>query len=50
VAAPGIYERPDGHMHATALARELAQMRKELASAMESWEAAVAAADALDGG
>jgi ATP-binding cassette subfamily F protein 3 len=50
VAAPGIYERPDGHMHAAALARELAQMRKELASAMESWEAAVAAADALDAG
>jgi ATP-binding cassette, subfamily F, member 3 len=50
VAAPGIYERPDGHTHAKALARELAQTRKELASAMESWEAAVAAADALDAG
>jgi len=49
-AAPGIYDRPDGRTHATALARELAQTRKELASAMESWEAAVAAADALDVG
>ncbi len=49
VADPGIYARPNGRAHATALSRELAQARKELATAMATWEAALVAADALDG-
>lgn len=48
VAEPGLYERPDGHAQATVLARELAQVRRELAVAMEQWEAAVEAAEALE--
>ncbi|MEP7384206.1 MAG: ABC-F family ATP-binding cassette domain-containing protein [Gemmatimonadota bacterium] len=48
VADPDIYARPNGRAHAGALSRELTQVRKELSAAMATWEAALAAADALD--
>jgi ATP-binding cassette subfamily F protein 3 len=48
VADPEIYARPNGAAQASALSRELAQVRKELDTAMATWEAALAAADAMD--
>lgn len=48
VADPEMYARPNGAAQASALSRELAQVRKELDTAMATWEAALAAADALD--
>ena len=48
MAEPGIYSRPNGKSHATAVSRELAATKKELAVAMATWEAALAAAEALD--
>jgi len=48
IADPELYAQPSGVAQATALSRELAQVREELASAMATWEAALTAADALD--
>lgn len=43
-----LYTRPNGHAHASALARELAEAKASLAEAMATWEAALEAAEALD--
>jgi len=43
-----LYSRPNGRAHATALSRELAEVKASLADAMATWEAALVAAEALD--
>ncbi len=43
-----LYTRPNGHAHASALARELAEAKASLAEAMATWETALEAAEALD--
>jgi ATP-binding cassette subfamily F protein 3 len=48
LADESLYVRPDAHMHATALSRELAESRAALAEAMSTWEEALSAAEALD--
>ncbi len=49
IADPSLYSLPNGVEQARALARELSTIRDALAEAMNSWEEAVAAAEALDG-
>ncbi len=49
IADPSLYSSPNGVKQAKALARDLSSTRDALTAAMMSWEAAVAAAEALDG-
>lgn len=50
LADPTLYARPNGHAHAQALSRELAEQRAALGRAMREWEEAVATAEALEAG
>jgi len=46
---PALYNRANGHSHAAALSRELADTKSALAEAMATWEEALAAAESLGG-
>jgi len=50
LADPAMYNRPNGHTHASALSRELEETRETLAQAMATWETALTAVEALDAG
>ncbi len=46
---PALYNRANGHAHAAALSRELAEVRSALTEAMATWEEALSAAESLGG-
>ncbi|MBK6487600.1 MAG: ABC-F family ATP-binding cassette domain-containing protein [Gemmatimonadetes bacterium] len=48
IADPEIFASPNGRARATAMSRELAQVKQELATAMATWESALAASESLD--
>ncbi|HMN07410.1 MAG TPA: ATP-binding cassette domain-containing protein [Gemmatimonadaceae bacterium] len=48
LADPALYNDANGHAHAAALSRELAEAHAALAEALATWEDALAAAEALD--
>ncbi|MEO6445406.1 MAG: ABC-F family ATP-binding cassette domain-containing protein [Gemmatimonadaceae bacterium] len=48
LADDGLYTRKNGHSHAQALSRELAQVRRSLADEMRTWEEALALAESLE--
>ena len=48
LADASLYTRPDGHAQATTLSRELDETKVALADAMQAWEEALSAAEALD--